>query len=487
MSNDRPAARSRWLALAVLSAQTLMIVLDQTIVNVALPAIRADLGFSPSNLSWVVNAYLIPFGGLLLLAGRLGDLAGRRRVFLAGMLVFTLASLLAGLAWNSQTLLVARFVQGAGGAASTAVALGMVVRLFPEPRDRARALGAFSFVQAAGGSIGNLAGGLLTQALSWHWIFLINLPIGLAAAAVAVRVLESDRGTGFGAGADWLGALLVTTGLMLGVSTIVGVESHGWGSGRTLGFGALSLVLLAAFGVRQHRARDPLLPLRIFAARGLAGANLTMALLVSALFGFQFLVVLYLRQVLGLSAQATGLAMVPIAATIAVVSLAISPRVSTRFGDHKVLLAGLLLIGAGLAWLARVPASGAYAADVLGPTLAMGTGFGLAMPALMGLGMRDARPEDTGLASGLFNTTQQVAGALGLSVLAVLAATRTKSLAGMPPGDALTSGYRLAFWVGTGLVATAFVVAVVMLRPGVAARRRDEPGATVPDRALPQL
>ncbi|NIH83440.1 DHA2 family efflux MFS transporter permease subunit [Amycolatopsis granulosa] len=487
MSTDQPAGRSRWLALAVLSAQTLMIVLDQTIVNVALPAIRDDLGFTQSNLSWVVNAYLIPFGGLLLLAGRLGDLAGRRRVFLTGMAVFTLASLLAGLAWNPETLMAARFLQGAGGAASTAVALGMVVRLFPEPAARAKALGTFSFVQAAGGSIGSMTGGLLTQALSWHWIFLINLPIGVAAGLLAPRVLEADRGLGLGAGADWLGAVLVTAALMLGVYTIVGVDSHGWTSAHTLVLGAVSLVLLVAFLLRQGRARDPLLPLRIFTSRGLSGANLTMALLVSSMFGFQFLVVLYLRQVLGLSAQATGLAMVPIAVMIAVVSLAVSPRVATRFGDFRVLLTGLVLIGGGLAWLARVPADGGFAADVLGPTLAMGAGFGLAMPALMGLGMRDARPEDTGLASGLFNTTQQVAGALGLSVLAVLAATRTQSVTGVRPEQALTAGYHLAFWVGTGLVAAAFVVAALVLRPGVAARRTGEPGANVPDRALPQL
>ena len=487
MSLDQSAARSRWLALAVLSAQTLMIVLDQTIVNVALPAIRDDLGFTPSNLSWVVNAYLIPFGGLLLLAGRLGDLAGRRRVFLAGMAVFTLASLLAGLAWNPETLMAARFLQGAGGAASTAVALGMVVRLFPEPTERAKALGTFSFVQAAGGSIGSVAGGVLTQALSWHWIFLINLPIGVVAGAVALRVLENDRGLGLRAGADWLGAALVTAALMLGVYTIVEVDSHGWASAHTIGFGAVSLVLLVAFAFRQSRARDPLLPPRIFASRGLTGANLTMALLVSAMFGFQFLVVLYLRQVLVLSAQATGLAMVPVAATIALVSLVFAPRLSTRFGDYRVLLAGLVLIGGGLAWLTRVPADGGYATDVLGPTVAMGVGFGLAMPALMGLGMRDAAAEDTGLASGLFNTTQQVAGALGLSVLAVLAATRTESLTGLRTEEALSSGYHLAFWVGTGLVAAALAVAAVMLRPGVAARRTPDSGATVPDRAFPQL
>jgi EmrB/QacA subfamily drug resistance transporter len=453
---------SRWFALAVLCAQTLMIVLDQTIVNVALPSIRDDLGFTQAGLAWVINAYLIAFGGLLLLTGRLGDLLGRRKVFLAGLSLFTAASLLCGVAWNAEVLLVARFVQGAGGAGSSAVVLSMIVRLFPEPGLRAKAIGAFSFVQAAGGSLGNLAGGVLTQAASWHWIFLINLPIGVAAAALATRVLEADQGIGLRRGADVPGAVLITAALMLGVYTIVEIGQHGWLP--TLGLGVLSLALLAGFLLRQAKAANPLLPLRIFRSPTLAGANLVLGLLVAAMFGFQFLIVLYLRQVLGYSAQQTGFAMVPVAAAIAAISLGVSARATARFGERPVLLTGLGLITAALALLGRVPVEGTYLLDVLPPTFVMGVGFGLAMPALMALGMRDAPAEDTGLASGLFNTTQQVGGALGLSMLAVLAATRTDGLLseGAAAAPALTSGYHLAFWIGTALVAGAGLLAAAV-------------------------
>jgi EmrB/QacA subfamily drug resistance transporter len=454
--------RRRSLALAVLCAQTLMIVLDQTIVNVALPSIRDDLGFSQAGLAWVINAYLIAFGGLLLLTGRLGDLVGRRRVFLAGMAVFTAASLLCGLAWNDGILVAARFVQGIGGAASSAVVLSMIVSLFPEARERAKAIGAFSFVQAAGGSIGSVAGGVLTEAVSWHWIFLINVPIGIVAAVFALRVLDADPGLGLRAGADVLGAVLVTAALMLGVYTIVEIGNSSLP--RTLVLAALALLLLAAFLVRQAKAANPLLPLRLFASRTLSGANVVQMLLVAAAFGFQFLVVLYLRQVLGLSAEQTGLAMVPVAAAIAVVSLVVSARVTHRFGERAVLLTGLVLMAAGLVVLARVTPDSSYLADLLPALLVMGVGFGLAMPALMALGMSDARPEDTGLASGLFNTTQQVAGALGLSALAVLAATRADALGGAT-AEALTSGYRLAFWVAAGLVAAGAVVAGFVFAP----------------------
>jgi EmrB/QacA subfamily drug resistance transporter len=451
--------RRRRLALAVLSAQTLMIVLDQTIVNVALPSIRDDLGFSQAGLAWVVNAYLIAFGGLLLLSGRLGDLIGRRRMFLAGLVVFTASSLLCGIAWHSGILIAARFVQGIGGAASSAVVLSMIVGLFPGARERAKAIGAFSFVQAAGGSIGSVTGGVLTEAVSWHWIFLINLPIGIATAVSALRVLDADTGLGLRAGADVLGAVLVTVALMLGVYAIVELDGL-----RSPVLGAVSLVLLAAFGVRQAKAADPLLPLRLFASRVLAGANVVQLLLVAAAFGFQFLVVLYLRLVLGLSAEATGLAMLPVALTIAVVSLAVSARVTQRFGERAVLLTGLVLMTGGLALLARIRADGGYVPDVLPATLVLGIGFGLAMPALMALGMSDAAPEDTGLASGLFNTTQQVGGALGLSALAVLAATRTGAVHA-PPLEALTSGYRLAFLVAAALVAAATVLAGFVFAP----------------------
>jgi len=458
---------ARGLALAVLCAQTLMIVLDQTIVNVALPSIRDDLGFGQTSLAWVINSYLIAFGGLLLLAGRLGDLIGRRRVFLAGIVVFTAASALCGVAWSPEVLVAARFLQGIGGAASSAVVLGVIVGLFPEPAARAKAIGAFSFVQAAGGSIGSLAGGVLTAAASWHWIFLINVPIGAVVAALATRVLDHDAGIGLREGADAPGAVLVTGALMLGVYTIVEVDRYGWVSPHTLGLGAVAIALLAVFLLRQARAATPLLPLRIFASRSLSAGNAVQALLIASMFGFQFLIVLYLRQVLGLSVEEAGFAMLPVALSIAVISLGVSARVTGRFGERAVLLTGLGLITAGLVLLARVPADGSYAVDVLPATVLMGVGFGFAMPALMALGMRDARAEDTGLASGLFNTTQQVAGALGLSVLAVLAATRSEDLLahGVPQADALTSGYQLAFWIGAGLVAASAVLAAVTLRP----------------------
>jgi EmrB/QacA subfamily drug resistance transporter len=456
--------RSRWPALAVLCAGTLMVILDQTVVAVALPAIQSDLGFSTSNLAWVVNAYLIAFGGLLLLTGRLGDLYGRKRIFLAGLVVFTVASLLCGLAWSPEILIAARFLQGIGGAASSAVILGMIVTLFPEPAARAKAIGAFSFVQASGGSLGALAGGVLTQAANWHWIFFVNLPIGVAATVFAARLLATDAGSG--RGADVPGAVLVTAALMTGVYTIVEVEHYGWGSGHTLGFGALSLALLAAFGVRQARAANPLMPLRIFRSRGISGANAVQILLVAAMFGFQFLAVLYLQRVLGLGALPTGLALLPAAGSIAVISLGVSARLNTRFGERPVLLAGLTLILGGFALLARVPVTGGYLPDVLPPVLLLGIGFGMAMPALMALAMSGAAPEDSGLASGLFNTTQQVGGALGLSVLAVLAATHTGTLrdGGVGEAAALAGGYRLAFTVAVVLVGAAIAIAAVVLR-----------------------
>ncbi|NKQ52145.1 MFS transporter [Amycolatopsis sp. K13G38] len=392
---------------------------------------------------------------------------GRRRVFLAGIVVFTAASVLCGAAWSPQVLVAARFRQGIGGAASSAVVLGMIVALFPEPAARAKAIGAFSFVQAAGGSIGSLTGGVLTAAASWHWIFLINVPIGLVVAVLATRVLDRDQGIGLRAGADVPGAALVTAALMLGVYTIVEVDGHGWGSPHTLGLGAVAVALLVAFLLRQARAATPLLPLRVFTSRSLSAGNAVQALLIAAMFGFQFLIVLYLRQVLGFSVEQTGFAMVPVAVLIAAISLGASARVTGRFGERAVLLAGLGLITVGLMLLARAPSDGRYVADVLPALALMGIGFGLAMPALMSLGMRDARPEDTGLASGLFNTTQQVAGALGLSVLGVLAATRSEGLAarGVAQAEALTAGYHLAFWIGAGLVAASAVLAAATLRP----------------------
>ncbi|MFE3115104.1 MFS transporter [Streptomyces niveus] len=471
----RNTAVNRALALGVLASGMLMIVLDGSIVTVAMPAIQDDLGFSPAGLSWVVNAYLIAFGSLLLLAGRLGDLLGRRRVFLAGTGVFTAASLLAGAATSPAVLIAARFLQGVGSAMAAAVSLGILVTLFTEPGERARAIAVFSFTGAAGASIGQVVGGLLTDALSWHWIFFINLPIGLAALALAVRVLPGDRGMGTGtdaaparglaARADVVGALLITAGLMLGIYTVVKVEQYGWVSAHTLGLGALAAALTGAFIARQATAPTPLMPLRIFRSRGVVGANVVQMLMVAALFSFQIVLALHLQRVLGYSAAETGLAMLPAALVIGAVSLGVSARLIGRFGERNVLLTGLLLLVTLLVLLTRIPVDAHYATDVL-PLMFLSAGFGLALPALTSLGMSDAGEEDAGLASGLFNTTQQIGMAVGVAVLSTLAASRSERLlaGGAGRAEALTGGYHLAFGVGAGLLVTAFVVAYAVLR-----------------------
>ncbi|MFI2712994.1 MFS transporter [Micromonospora sp. NPDC018662] len=457
---------SRPLALLVLATGALMTILDGSIVTVAMPAIQRDLHFSPAGLSWVVNAYLIAFGSLLLLAGRLGDLLGRRTLFLAGTGLFTAASVLAGVAGSPAVLIAARFLQGVGSAAATAVSLGILVTLFPETAERARAIAVFSFTGAAGAAIGQVAGGLLTDALGWHWIFLINLPIGLATLVLAVRALPADRGLGLSGGADVAGALLVTAGLVAGSYAVVTIERYGATSAHTLGLGALAVALLAGFVVRQATARRPLMPLRILRSRGVAVANLVQVLTVAATFAFQVLVTLYLQQVLGYDATHTGLALLPAAVTIGAVSLGMSARLNARFGERAVLLAGLAMLVALFALLVRVPADGDYVTDVL-PVMLLAAGFGLVLPALTTLGMSAARAEDAGLASGLFNTTQQLGMALGVAVLSTLAAARTadRTALGDDRATALTSGFHLAFAVGAGLVAVAAVLAYAMLRP----------------------
>ncbi|MFI5900566.1 MFS transporter [Streptomyces cyaneofuscatus] len=458
-------SRARLSALGVIATSMLMIVLDGSIVTVAMPAIQDDLGFTPAGLSWVVNAYLIAFGSLLLLAGRLGDLIGRKPVFLSGIALFTAASLVAGAAGSPAVLIAARFAQGVGSAMSAAVALGILVTLFTEPTERARAIAVFSFTGAAGASIGQVLGGVLTDALSWHWIFFINLPIGLAVLLVAVRVLPADRGQGLAAGADVTGALLVTAGLMLGIYTVVGVETYGWASARTLGLGALALALLAGFVLRQATARTPLMPLRILRSRNVSGANVVQMLMVAALFSFQVIVALHLQKVLGYGAAATGLAMLPAAVVIGAVSLGLSARLVARLGERVVLLTGVGLLIAALGLLARVPVRAEYVTDLL-PVMLLASGFGLALPALTSLGMSGAGEDDAGLASGLFNTTQQIGMALGVAVLSTLAAGRTEALtaAGHPSAEALTGGYRLAFTVGAALLVAAFAVAFLVLR-----------------------
>ncbi|MEU8497553.1 MFS transporter [Streptomyces lavendulae] len=460
-----PRLRSRWTALAVLSTGMLMTVLDGSIVTVAMPAIQNDLGFTPAGLSWVVNAYLIAFGSLLLLAGRLGDLIGRKRMFLAGTAVFTAASLLAGLAGSPALLIAARFLQGVGSAMASSVSLGILITLFTGTRERTRAIAVFSFTGAAGASLGQVLGGVLTDALDWHWIFFINLPIGIAALLAALPALPSDRGLGLRAGADAIGAVLVTAGLMTGIYAVVTVEAYGWTSAHTLGLGGLSLALLAAFTVRQARARVPLMPLRVLRSRTVVGANLVQMLMVAALFSFQILLALYLQRVRGYGAAETGLAMLPAALSIGAVSLGVSARLNARFGERAVLLAGLGLLTAGLGLLTRLPVHADYVTDLL-PVMLLASGFGLALPALTALGMSGADERDAGLASGLFNTTQQIGMALGVAVLSTLAASRTGSLtaAGHTPAESLTGGYHLAFALGAALLLTATAVTAALLR-----------------------
>ena len=367
MTSNTSDDRSRWLALYVLCGGVLIIVLDATIVNVALPSIQDDLGFSNSNLAWVVNAYLIAFGGLLLLAGRLGDLIGQRRVFLVGLAVFTAASVLCALAQTQGMLIGARFVQGVGGALASAVVLGMIVKMFPEPADQAKAIGVYGFVASAGGSIGLLAGGLLTEAINWHWIFFINVPVGIATALLALRLVEDDEGIGVEKGADVPGAVILTAGLMLGVYNILEVEQQGWGSTQTLLLGAVSLALIAAFVVRQARIPNPLMPLRLFKSRNVAGANVVMALLVAGMFAMFFLGALYMQRVLGYDPLEVGLAFLPSTIVMGAMSVRYSDRLTMRFGAKNVLLGGMVAIFGGLLLFALTPVDANYLVDVVPP------------------------------------------------------------------------------------------------------------------------
>jgi EmrB/QacA subfamily drug resistance transporter len=486
--SEQTTDRNRWIALYVLCAGVLMIVLDITIVNVALPSIQDDLGFSQSNLAWVVNAYLIAFGGLLLLSGRFGDLLGRKDVFMAGLAVFTVASLLCGLAWSQEILVGARFVQGVGGAMTSAVVLGMIVTMFPEPRDQAKAIGVYAFVASGGGSVGLIAGGVLTESINWHWIFIVNIPIGIATALLASRLLERDRGIGFGGGADVLGAALITVSLMLGVYTIVSPAAEfGWGSGRTLALAAASLILLAAFIFRESRISNPLIPLRIFRSRNVSGANAIQALSVAGMFGMFFLGSLYMERVLGYSALEIGLAFVPVTIVMGTLSVRYTEPLIMRFGAKPMVLLGMALIAVGLLLFTQTPVDGSYIRNMLAPMVLFGLGAGLSFPALMTVAMSGATEEDAGLASGLVNTSAQVGGALGLAVLATVSASRSDSLIedGEATASALTSGYHLAFLIGAALVVAAIVVGIKVVQPEEEAemevarepgRREEKPG-----------
>jgi EmrB/QacA subfamily drug resistance transporter len=386
---------------------------------------------------------------------------------MSGLALFTIASLLCGLSQSQGLLIAARFVQGIGGALTSAVILGMVVTMFPEPRAQARAIGVYSFVASAGASLGLLLGGIVTQAINWHWIFFINLPIGVVTGLLAVRLVEGDGEVrGLQRGVDVAGAVLVTGALMLAVYTIVKAGDYGWGSAHTLGLGAGVLLLLAGFIAREASAKDPLIPLRMFRSRNVAGANLMQLLMVSSLFGMFFLGVLFMQHVLRYSAIGTGLAFLPVSLGIGVLSLGLSPRLNERFGPKATLLAGLGLLALGLAWLTRAPVGASYGVDLLPSMLLLGIGAGLSFPSLMTLAMSGATPADSGLASGLVNTTMQVGGALGLAALATLSTTRTGHLlaAGDSHAAALTGGYHLAWVISAGIAAAALAIGVPVLK-----------------------
>jgi EmrB/QacA subfamily drug resistance transporter len=442
-----------------------MIVLDTTIVNVALPSIRSDLGFSETSLVWVVNAYMLTFGGFLLLGGRLGDLYGHRRIFLAGIALFTLASLACGIAQSQAVLIAARAIQGLGGAVVSAVALSLIMNLFTEPGERAKAMGVYGFVCAGGGSIGVLLGGLLTSLLSWHWIFLVNLPIGIAVAALTMALIREGRGQ-HAQRLDWGGAAAVTLSLMLAVYAVVNGNEAGWTSTQTLSLLAAAGVLMLAFIAIESRIAAPLMPLGLFRHRNLAGANIGGVLWAAAMFAWFFMSALYMQLVLGYTPMQVGLAFLPGNLVMAFLSLGVSARIVGRFGIRKPLAGGLLTAAVGLALFARAPVDGTFAPDVLPAMLLLGIGAGVALNPLLLAAMNDVRPEDSGLASGVVNTSFMMGGALGLAVLASLAAARTANVeaAGVDPRIALTAGYQLAFAVGAVFAACAAALGWWLMR-----------------------
>ena len=480
----RLSLQPRWIALIVLCLGSLMIVLDTTIVNVALPSIRADLGFSPTSLAWVVNAYMLTFGGFLLLAGRLGDLFGHRRLFIGGVILFTSASLVCGLSNSSGMLVAARAVQGLGGAVVSAVSLSLMMSLFVEPGERARAMGVFGFVAAGGGSIGVLLGGVLTGLLDWHWIFLVNVPIGVVVCLSARRVLPAGTASDTRPRLDVGGAALITTALVLAVYAIVGGNQAGWTSARTLGLLGAAAALLIAFVALESRVDSPLVPLGLLRRRRLAGANIVGVLWAAAMFAWFFLSALYLQLVLGYSPLQVGLAFLPSNLIMGAFSLGLSAKLVMRFGIRRPLSIGLALAAVGLALLARAPVHGEFAADVLPSMILLGIGAGMALNPILLAAMSDVEPQDAGLASGIVNTSFMMGGGLGLAVLASLAASRTTHLlaGGASHAVALTGGYHVAFLAGAAFAALASLVGAVLLGGSIAAAPAAEPAAEGPER-----
>jgi EmrB/QacA subfamily drug resistance transporter len=473
----------KWLGFGVLSLGTLMIVLDTTIVNVALPSVKADLGFSKEGLSWVVNAYMLTFGGFLLLGGRLGDLYGQRRLFLSGLALFTLASLACGIATTQAFLVTARAVQGLGGAVVSAVSLSLIMNLFAEPAERARAMGFFGFVAAGGGSIGVLLGGLLTGALNWHWVFLVNIPIGIAVFAASLAVLPGGT-----AGSDARrprldvgGAVTITGALLLAVYAVVNGNAAGWTSARTLGLLATSAALFAAFLVIERRAAAPLVPLGLFRLRNLATSNVIGILWAAAMFAWFFLSALYMQLVLGYTPLQVGLGFLAANVIMAIFSVGLSARIVMRWGIRAPLAVGLALAAVGLLLFARAPEGGTFLVDVLPGMLFLGFGAGMAFNPVLLAAMGDVAPHESGLASGIVNTSFMMGGALGLAVLASVAAARSQTLAAAGAGEAgaLLGGYHAAFLIGALCAGAAAALGALLLRETPAPGGHAAPAADV--------
>jgi EmrB/QacA subfamily drug resistance transporter len=483
--------RRRWLGLAVVCLAQLMIVLDTTIVNVALPAIQRDLGFSQGNLTWVVNAFLVTFGSFLLLAGRLGDLFGRRRIFLVGVGVFTVASMLCGLASSQDALIGARFVQGIGAAMQASVILAIIATEFPLPHDRARAMSAYVFVAVAGGSLGLLAGGLLTQSLSWHWIFFVNVPIGALTIALGRALVPRDQIAGPSGRVDWLGSMLVTASLMSAIYAIVQASADGWGSSKVLGFGGVAAALMLAFVAVEARVHNPILPPRILRVPGLVSSSVVRGFLVTGMYSTFFLGTLYLEHVLHYGPLQTGIAWLPWTLTVAALSLGVTARLVERFGAIRVLITGMLAVVAGLSLLATIGPHTSFFPTIFVAYLVIGLGIGSAFMPLLTIAMANVPAADAGLASGIVNVSQQVAGALGLAILGTIATNRTHALEAAHDSlvGSLIGGYHLAFVIGAVSVAAGTIAALVLLRdprspePDVVV----EPETHAPRQLVPEL
>jgi EmrB/QacA subfamily drug resistance transporter len=466
------------MALIVVCLGQLMMVVDMTIVNVALPVIQRDLHFSQANLTWVVGAYLISYGSFLLMAGRLGDLVGRKQVFLAGLTLFTVASALCGLANDQVVLIAARFLQGLGGAISTSVIIALIVTDFPRPDERVRAMGAYMFVVTSGGSLGLLLGGALVQSVDWHWIFYVNLPIGIAVLALGARLIENRPGTGLRGGVDVAGSVLVTSAMMLAVYAIVTAAQHGWVSPHTLGFGGAAAILLAAFFWLESRIENPILPLRLLRVRTLIGASVVRGFLVTGMFGTWVLGTLFVEHVLGYGAWDTGLAFLPMTLTVGALSLGTTARVMARLGPERTVVLGMAFVVSALLLLTGAGPGASYFPSLFIPFALMGLGMGTAMLPLLTIAMSGVPERDAGLGSGILNVTMQLSGALGIAILGTLATSRSESLTadGASIASALTGGYHLAFEIGAAAVAVGILVSLVVLR--VPARNEVRPAGS---------